>query len=208
MRSSNSKALAALLGFAGLFLLGLVSTELADPDAWWHLKTGQYIVTQHRLPYPDPFAYTTALAKASYPGEAATQRFNLTHEWLAQVLMYLVESAGGFGAVVLSKALLLAFCCGLTGWIARSRTGSWLWGVAAALAASAVLAGFAHDRPSILSYAFSFAFIAILEMRRRLWLLPLLALVWANCHGGFFLGWAVCAAYCAEALLTRSEERL
>jgi hypothetical protein len=48
MRFSNSKALAALLGLTALFLLGLFSTELADSDAWWRLKTGQYIVTQHR----------------------------------------------------------------------------------------------------------------------------------------------------------------
>jgi hypothetical protein len=206
MRSSNSRALIALLSLAGLFLLGLFSTELADSDAWWHLKTGEYIVTQHRLPYPDPFAYTTALAKPAYAGEAATQRFNLTHEWLAQAGMYLIESAGGLGAVVLWKALLLTLCCGLTAWIVQRRTGSWLWGVAAALAAATVLPDFAHDRPSILSYIFSFAFIAILETRRRLWLLPLLSIVWANCHGGFFLGWVICGAYCAEALLTRAKD--
>jgi hypothetical protein len=206
MSSSDVKALALLLGLAGLFLLGLFSTELADPDAWWHLKTGQYIVTQHRLPYPDPFAYTTALARPAYPGEAATQRFNLTHEWLSQAAMYLIESAGGLGAVVLSKALLLTLCCGLAAWIVRRRTRSWLWGIAAALAAAAVLVEFAHDRPALLSYAFSFALIAILETRRRLWLLPLLAVVWANCHGGFFLGWIICGAYCAEALFTRSAD--
>jgi len=206
MRFSNSKALPALLCLTALFLLGLFSTELADSDAWWHLKTGQYIVTQHRLPYPDPFAYTTALAKPSYAGEAATQRFNLTHEWLAQAFMYLIESAGGLGAVVLWKALLLTLCCGLTAWITRRRTNSWSWAVAAALAAASALTPFAHDRPSLLSYAFPFAFIAIFETRRRLWLLPILALIWANCHGGFFLGWVVCGAYSAEALLTRAPD--
>jgi hypothetical protein len=202
----NSKAPAALLSLAALFLLGLFSTELADSDAWWHLKTGQYIVTQHRPPYPDPFAYTTALSQPAYAGEAATQRFNLTHEWLAQAAMYLIETAGGLGAVVLWKALILALCCALAAWIAQRRTSSWLWGVAAALAAAAVLPDFAHDRPSLLSYLFSFAFIAVLESRRRLWLLPLLSLLWANCHGGFFLGWVVCGAYCAEALLTRAPD--
>jgi hypothetical protein len=206
MSFSNSKALAALLGLTALFLLGLFSTEFADPDAWWHLKTGQYIVTQHRLPYPDPFAYTTALVKPAYAGETVTQRFNLTHEWLAQALMYLIESAGGLGAVVLWKAVLLTLCCGLAASIAWRRTNSWLWGIAAALAPAPTLAGFAHDRPSLLSYAFPFAFIAIFEMRRRLWLLPILALIWANCHGGFFLGWVVCGAYCAEALLTRAPD--
>jgi hypothetical protein len=206
MRFSNSKAQPALLIFAALFLVGLFSTELSDSDSWWHLRTGEYIVRQHRLPYPDPFAYTTALAKPAYSGEAATQRFNLTHEWLAQAAMYLVESAGGLGAVVLGKAILLALCCGLAGWIAWRRTHSLVCAVVAAVAAAAALKPFAHDRPSILSYAFSFAFIAVLETRRRLWLLPLLALVWANCHGGFFLGWVICAAYCAEALLTRAPD--
>jgi hypothetical protein len=206
MRFSNSKALTALLILARLFLLGLFSTELADTDAWWHLKTGEYIVTQHRFPYPDPFAYTTALAKPAYPGETATQRFNLTHEWLSQAAMYLIESAGGLGAVVLWKAFLLTLCCGLAAWIVRRRANSWLWGIAAALAAAAVLTDFAHDRPALLSYLFSFAFMAVLETRRRMWLLPLLAIVWANCHGGFFLGWVVCGAYCAEALLTRAPD--
>lgn len=37
--------------------------------------------------------------------------------------------------------------------------------------------------------------------------LPPLALVWANCHGGFFLGWVVLAAYGVEALLLRRDRR-
>jgi hypothetical protein len=198
--------LPALAALSALFLLGLFSTEFADTDAWWHLKTGEYIVHRHGLPYPDPFAYTTSMAKPSYAGEAATQRFNLTHEWLAQAMMYLVEAAGGLGAVVLWKALLLALACALTGHITRLRTGSMLWGIAAMLAASSVVVTFAHDRPSILSYLFSIAFIAIFEDRRRLWLLPPLALIWANCHGGFFLGWLICGAYCADALLRRASD--
>ena len=192
-----------LLALAALFLTGLFSTEIADTDAWWHLRTGQYIFQTHNLPWPDPFAYTTQLARPSYPGEIETQRFNLTHEWLAQLAMYLAEAAGGLGAVVLWKGLLLALACSLVGHIVRTRTGSYLWGVAAMLAAAPVVVVFAHDRPSILSYLFSIAFVAILDDPRRLWLLPPLALVWANCHGGFFLGWIVCGAYCVEALVRR-----
>jgi hypothetical protein len=195
-----------LLALTAVFLIGLFSTEIADPDFWWHLKTGQYIVTQHRLPTPDPFAYTTTSAPPASPEEAATRRFNLTHEWLAQAVWYLVYAAGGFPGVVLWKALLLAALCGFTGFVARQRTGSWLWGVAAALAAASLSIEFAKDRPSILSYVFTAGFIAIFESRRRLWLLPVLSILWANCHGGFFLGWIVCGAYCAEALLRRSAD--
>jgi hypothetical protein len=195
-----------LLVLTSLLLLGLFSTEIADPDFWWHLKTGQYIVTQHRLPTPDPFAYTTASAAPVSADEAATRRFNLTHEWLAQALWYLVYSVGGFPAVVLWKAVLLAILCWCTGWVAWRRTDSRMWAIAAALAAAALAIDFARDRPGILSYVFTAAFIAILESRRRLWLLPALAVVWANCHGGFFLGWIVCGAYAAEAVLRRAPD--
>src|SRR5207302_543532 len=94
-----------LLAVVALFLLGLFSTEMADPDSWWHLATGRYIVTQHRLPVPDPFAYTTALVAPASAGEAETRRFNLTQEWLAQSLWYGIEAIGGVPAVVLWKAL-------------------------------------------------------------------------------------------------------
>ncbi len=195
-----------MLALGALLLLGLFSTEIADPDFWWHLKTGQYILTQHRLPVPDPFAYTTALAPPVSADEAATRHFNLTHEWLAQAVWYLVYSAGGFGAVVLWKALLLGFLCATTGWIAWRRTQSPLWGLAAALAAGALAVEFDHDRPGIVSYLFTIVFIAILDSRKRLWLLPVLSVIWANCHGGFFLGWIVCGAYGAEALLKRTPD--
>jgi hypothetical protein len=196
-----------LPALAALFLLGLFSTELADPDAWWHLATGRYIVTHHHFPVPDPFAYTTALVPPASAAEASTERFNLTHEWLAQAVWYAIQAAGGFGAVVLWKALLLAALCGLTGWVAWRRTGSALWGIGAALGAASLAVEFAHDRPSILTYVFTALFIAILERRRRLWILPPLAILWANCHGGFFLGWAVCGAYAVEALVRRAPDR-
>lgn len=197
---------AALLGLAALVLIGLFSTELADPDAWWHLKTGEYTATHHRLPVPDPFAYTTAAAAPAYPGEERTRHFNLTHEWLAQVAMYSVERVGGAGGVVLWKALLLAVACGLTGLVAGRRTGSVLWGVAGSMAAAWLGVEFARERPALVSYAFTIGFIALFEWRRRLWLLPVLALVWANCHGGFFLGWVVCGAYVADAAVKRAAD--
>jgi hypothetical protein len=197
---------AAWLGLTALLLIGLFSSELTDPDSWWHLKTGQYIVTRHKLPVPDPFAYSTAGAAPGYPGEERTRRFNLTHEWLAQVGMYLAASVGGIGAVVLGRSLLLAALCGLVGLVARRRTGSWLWGIAAALGAAWLAVEFARDRPSIISFVFTAAFIALFEFRRAIWLVPALAVVWANCHGGFFLGWVVCGAYTAEALVRRAPD--
>lgn len=188
---------------AAFFIFSLSSAEGGDSDFWWHLKTGEYVVHNHRLPVPDPFAFTTASAGAAYPGEESTRYFNLTHEWLVQAVMYLVWRAGGFGAIVFFRALLVTAICGLAGWIAMRRTGSRWWGIAAAIASAAVMRDFAVDRPSLLSYLLVLVFVAILESRRAMWLLPVLAVVWANGHGGFFLGWVVCGAYCAEALLRK-----
>jgi hypothetical protein len=194
---------AAVIGLAALVLIGLFSTQIDDSDFWWHLKTGQYVLQHHTLPSPDPFSYTANAGVPAYPGEAVTRHFNLTHEWLAQVLWYLVYAAGGFPALVLFKALLLAALCGITGILAARRSGSFYAGVAAAFATAAVAVWFASDRPALLTFLFVGVFLLILELRRGLWLLPPLSLVWANSHGGFFLGWIVLGAYVVESVYLR-----
>ncbi len=47
-----------------------------------------------------------------------------------------------------------------------------------------------------------------MEFRRRLWALPVMFAVWANCHGGYFLGFVVLGAYVAEGLWQRRGERM
>jgi len=197
-------AIAALL--AAVLWLGWFSPEIADTDFWWHLKTGQYVVDNRAMPAPDPFAFTTAGAGEAYPGEAITRHFNLTHEWLAQVAFYLVYRACGFGGVVLFRALLLAAFCGLIGLVAWRRCGGFYRSLAAAFATAGMSIRFALDRPYLITFLLLAGIIAILEYRRWLWLLPPLFLIWANCHGGFFLGWLVLAAYCAEALWQRAGD--
>jgi hypothetical protein len=192
-----------LIVLSAVLCLGLFSPEIRDSDFWWHLRTGQYIVETHSLPVPDPFAYTTAAAPLAYAGEGAVRHFNLTHEWLAQVLLYSAYRVGGFPGVVLFRALLLAAFCGLAGFVAWRRSGVPDRGWMAGLAAAAIAFPFALDRPQLFTYLFLALTVVVLESRRRLWLLPPLFLIWANCHGGFFLGWVVLAAYCAEALVAR-----
>lgn len=197
----------ALILLAAVFAIGLFSPEISDSDFWWHLKTGQFIVEHHALPVPDPFAYTTALASPAYPGEEATRHFNLTHEWLSQVLVYFVYRAGGLAGVVLLRALLLAVFCACAGLIVWRRTRNFYASLAVALATAAVARGFTLDRPYLWTFLLLALTILILDSNRHLWLLPPLFLFWANCHGGFFLGWIAIAAYSAETLLRRRPDR-
>jgi hypothetical protein len=192
----------ATLLLTGVCLLGLFSTEIADTDFWWHLKTGQYIVERHSLPVPDPFAYTTSAA-AAYRGEEQVRHFNLTHEWLSQVLMYTVYAVAGFPGIILARAVLLAGLCGLAGFLAARLSANFYAGIAAACAAASVVVAFAADRPGVVSFLGVAVFVSLLELRRGWWILPPLGLLWSNCHGGFLLGWVVLVAYSAEALLLR-----
>jgi hypothetical protein len=189
----------ATLILTAIFLLGLFSTEIADTDFWWHLKTGQYILDHHTLPVPDPFAYTT------HRDEPVTH-FNLTHEWLSQILMYTVYSIAGFPGIVLARATLLAALSGLTGFLAARLSGNFYAGIAAACATASVLVEFTADRPALISFLGVAVFVTLLELRRGLWALPPLALLWANSHGGFFLGWIVLLAYCARPPLRENRQ--
>jgi len=183
----------------GLCLIGIFSTEITDTDFWWHLKTGEYITGHHTLPDPDPFAYTTA--------DSPVRRFNLTHEWLSQVLMYLMYAAASFPGVIIARALLLTLLCGLAGLLAARSPQNFYAGLAAGCATASVAVAFTADRPAVVTFLGVAVFITLLEFRRWLWALPLIALVWANCHGGFFMGWIVLLAYAGESLITRRDRR-
>ena len=183
---------------SAICLVGLFSTEIADTDFWWHLKTGQYLVQQHALPVPDPFAYTTAIINKTHPGDQRIQNFNLTHEWLAQAFLYIVYVIGGFPLIIITRACLLAGMCGLSGFLSARLTNNFYIGLAASFATASVAIEFRSDRPALLTFLLVAVFVTLLELRYALWALPVLQLVWANSHGGFFLGWIVLLCYCVE----------
>jgi len=188
---------------AAIAMFAWFSAPSGDNDTWWHLKTGQYIVEHLRLPVPDPFSYTTYMGVPSYAGEEITRYFNLTHEWLSQAIFYSVYAAAGFPGLVLFRALLLTLICGIAGYLAFVRSHGFYRAVAASLITGSVAIGYASDRPGLFTWLLLALTLLILEQRKRLWLLPPLFLLWANSHGGYFLGWAAMAAYCAEAWLLR-----
>ena len=113
----------------------------------------------------------------SSPGESFVRHFNLTHEWLSQLLMYGVYALAGFPGIVMARALLLTALCGLSGFAAARLSQRFYAGIAAAGAAAAVMVAFAADRPSLVTFLGVAAFVCLLEMRRAWWALPPLALV-------------------------------
>ncbi len=170
------------------------------------------MLSEGALPLPDIYSYTTDLGDESYPGEERVRRFNLTHEWLAQAALYMVYSLAGFPGVVLCRALLLTFVLAAGGYLAWRRSGSMLVGIACGLMGVPIMTLFAADRPTIVTFAMVAVYVLLLEAfqnrgeRWLLWTIPPLQLVWANAHGGFFMGWVVLGAYCVAALPQRDSK--
>ncbi|SPE35687.1 conserved membrane hypothetical protein [Candidatus Sulfopaludibacter sp. SbA3] len=184
----------AILAALALLLVACFSSPFQDDDAWWLLTTGQYIVHNHKLPVPDPFAFTTYIGKPE-----PTRNFQLTHQWLADAMLYLAYAAGGFPVVVWLRAVLMAAACGLAGLVARRRSGNFFAAVAAVLICAAIAYRFAGDQPAIVTFFGVAAAMAMAEDRRWRWAVPLLFLIWANCDDGFWLGWIALAFCCVEA---------
>ena len=103
--------------------------------------------------------------------------------------------------------------CAAAGCLAARRAGNFYLGILAALAPVPVLTLFAADRPALVTFALVAVFVVILDSYvsggRAVWLGMLIPLhiVWANSHGGFFLGWGVLAAYSVGAWRLPSERR-
>src|SRR5215468_3908796 len=157
-----------VIAFTVFALFAMFTGEIGDADTWIHMRTGQWMLANHRLPIPDPFAWTTYLGKPLYPAEYATRDLNLKHEWLGQVIFYLVWEAGGPAGMILFRAACVAGFCLIVGWVAWRRTSSFYPAVGAVLAASTLARSIAVDRPYVMTYLLLALTVLILERRRPL----------------------------------------
>lgn len=174
-----------------LFLVKLASPFNSDPDLWWHLKTGEYIVTERVLPYADIFSYT------------AYGKDWVLHEWLSEVIFYAVTSLGGLNAL----SVFVAFLYALTFCVLLRVTATVLEDTVKALLVTlflfAPVMAFAAPRPQIFTYLFFAVFMWVLfEFKyrgrtRQLMVLPLVMLAWPNLHGAFVAGMALLAMFVA-----------
>ena len=176
------------------FAFALVSTT--DPDYWWHLRAGQLIVDNGAVPTTDPFSFT------------AEGKPWVAHEWLSEVVIYGVQSAGGYGLALLLFAaialgtLLLTYRASL--WLGASRKAAVLLFVWAGV----MTVPYWTVRPQVFTWFLFAAFITVCLQHRageknRLWLLPPLMVLWANLHLGYAFGLAVLGAYAFSLAVER-----
>ncbi len=153
-----------------------------DLDIWWHLKVGDWVVEHHAVPHNGILSRTAA------------DRPWVAYSWGYEVL--LSRSYAWFGLVGLGLfgTLLTLAVAYAVYWMARRISGKfWVGCILATITCSAFLFNL-MPRPVFLSMIlFAVTLTLLLESQRDrcpriLYWLPLVFMVWANCHIQFVYG--------------------
>ena len=156
------------LAFAVLFFWLFFRTELTDPDYFWHLKAGEYIVNHLALPAGDPFSWT-------FQGKPWA-----LHEWLFEVGLYAMFALLGGTGVKLLTACLGMLATYIVYRAAHRLLGASTLALALAIAFLLVQAGGFAPRPQLVTYVLFAALVHLLVAfkyfgeDRRLWVIPAL----------------------------------
>jgi hypothetical protein len=182
-----------------LFVLGVRQVMLSDPDTYWHLAAGRWMIHHGAVFTTDPFSHT--MHGKSW----------MAHEWLSEVMFAVAYEAGEWsGIVVLTAVAFAASLAILTRYLLRNLEPAHALafaGLAMAIALPHIVA-----RPFVLAMPLMVLWTAKLVEARdtqttpSLWLLPLMTL-WANMFGGFTIGIAFCFAFAAEAVLAAGSQQ-
>lgn len=187
------------LVFFILFVALVFFPVIRDPDFFFHVTAGAYIVEHHLLPHHDVFSYTMAGAPW------------VMHEWLFEVLVYELYRLGGDLGVKLLFAALIILTLKLA--LAACRVKSVNLVILLALLSLVLLAPYLAPRPQVFSFFFyAFSLFALLRWRinrETRWLkwLPLQMVVWANLHGAYLIGIVTIVLFIALAALSPIQDK-
>jgi hypothetical protein len=168
----------------------------SDPDMYWHLASGRWMLEHREILRADVFS--SSIAGRPYA----------LGEWLGEVVLAIAVATGSWPGLVLLRSALVGVAAFCAARIARR-------GGASVAAAALVLAvGFIAtrsrwtDRPALFTFVL---FPVVLELlfaaragsRRAHLAIPPLLLLWANLHGGYVIGLGLIGAFAVEGLLLR-----
>lgn len=177
-----------LIAVTFLGILAMATHTAIDSDTWWHLKAGQYMVETKQLITEDVFSYTSYGKTWQYPGL-----------WV-QVMMYLLFTRFGPGGLNLWVALTITLIF-LVVW--KTTSGNLLLRSLVLLLAAVSSAIYWSARPYLITYllfAICYYFLQLFYHHgKKLWLFPLLMVVWVNSHGGFLAGFLLLIPFLVDA---------
>jgi len=179
-------------------ITSLFTTAEQDPDFWWHLRIGRWMVDNGRLPSHDIFTFTV-------PDHVWTD-----HEYLTEILMWLVYNATGVVGI--------AIAFGIVTWIGwwfiyrrADRAPFVIIGLGLALGA---VAGNPIWGPRAQMITFALSSLEMYWIQtyltgrsRSLTYFPLVMVAWANLHGGWVIAFVWLGVAIAAELIGWAWDR-
>jgi hypothetical protein len=192
---ANTIVLAML--FAAPALMCVHTAYAVDPDIWWHLRTGEWILQHHAVPHVDLFS-------ASFAGKPWQ-----AYSWLFElIVLKLFQSLGAVGILGYSAGMVLAITVAMRHLVKRLQSDFSII-ILLTFATCFSLAHLFTPRPWLFTILFFILELDILMQARRtgrlrelLWL-PLIFALWSNFHIQFIDGLVVMALAVGESVVTR-----
>jgi hypothetical protein len=161
-----------------MLLFALATRIPLDTDTWWHLRAGEYMVGNRTIIGGDPFSYTRE-------GIVRVQA-----DWLSQVVLYGLWSVAGVWGLALFTSVLATGGMWL---LYRASEGSSYLRAFVMILGAAAAAVFWSARPQMFTFFLSTVIVYLLTLYKRRgidrlwWVVPIMWL-WAQLHGGYFIG--------------------
>lgn len=183
-----------------IFCFGIYTFSLFrhfDPDLWGHLKFGEYIYVHQLIPYKDIFAFVP------------TKSMWVNHEWLSEVIFYLLLKLNTTGIFLLLFKALICTLAIFIPWLYISRkTDNHYINTLIFLVIILTFSYGTAIRPQIFSYLFFSITLLIIELyglkgKLTYIVLIIIFILWANLHGGVLAGLALVYFYAFFDLITK-----
>jgi hypothetical protein len=176
-KSGSSKLRLVIVGLivavATLTAYLTMAQRLADPDQFFHIATGRWIIENRAIPTHDVFSWWAI----------ANNRSWAAHEWLYGVLIYGMWALGGFAAVYWFTAALEGAAVAVAYALTRARGVSPLWSLLITVTVAFGTMYWMAPRPQVITFVLLPLTALLLQKGKWPWALALVV-VGVNLHGG------------------------
>lgn len=182
-----------------IFAFALCIKGLREPDVWWQIRTGEWILENSRVPTHDVFSYTfngTSWVNIKWGSEVL---FAITSKLLGAEFIFLIQAT-----VVIILLLVLYKVCRL--FVPEHSSNLSLLFAFCAIPLLLISEYRFNGRPEMFSHLLSIVFLWLLLREQKksswqVWLLVPLQIVWANLHEAFGIGIVLTLVFAAGNLL-------
>lgn len=183
---------------AANILLIFFSDGISGNDFWWHVKVGEWICENGKIPTRDIFSWYGIEQELDWTA----------HEWLSDVIYYLIHNtfgdAGIFVFCILAAFLMIILLLVQVKGYFKENV---LLGTIYFILLSIVSTLFFYGRPHVFSFFLLFFELKVLyefigkPNTKKIYWLPVIGCLWSNLHGGSSnLAYILCLVFLVAAI--------